>query len=112
MDNALNAQKDLPDEKRKIKIMLKTQNDRTLLSVKNPFSTPPLFVDGMPVSKRKGHGYGTQSICYMTEKLGGDCRIKLTEAMEHFSTEASYSVADNVLTLSTVPGGVYEISFN
>lgn len=43
---------------------------------------------------------------------GGDCRIKLTEAMEHFSTEASYSVADNVLTLSTVPGGVYEISFN
>lgn len=77
LDNALNAQKDLPGEKRKIKIMLKTQNDRTLLSVKNPFSTPPLFVDGMPVSKRKGHGYGTQSICYMTEKLGGDCQFSI-----------------------------------
>ena len=43
---------------------------------------------------------------------GGDCRIKLTEKMACFSTEAACSVADNVLTLATVPGGVYEIRFN
>ena len=43
---------------------------------------------------------------------GGDCRIKLTETMENFRTEAAHSVSGNVLTLATVPGGVYDIAFN
>ena len=43
---------------------------------------------------------------------GGDCRIKLTETMENFRTEAAHSVSGNVLTLATVPGGVYDIEFN
>jgi alpha-L-fucosidase 2 len=43
---------------------------------------------------------------------GGDCRIKLTEEMENFQTEAAHSVSGNVLTLATAPGGVYEIQFN
>ena len=43
---------------------------------------------------------------------GGDCRIKLTEAMENFETDAAHSVTGNVLTIPTVPGGVYEIRFN
>jgi alpha-L-fucosidase 2 len=43
---------------------------------------------------------------------GGDCRIKLTEEMENFQTEATHSVSGNVLTLATAPGGVYEIQFN
>lgn len=28
-------------------------------------------MDGVPVTNRKGHGFGTQSICYITEKLEG-----------------------------------------
>lgn len=51
--------------------MLKTSGGKILLSVKNPVSEPPYFVDGLPVSKREGHGYGTQSIRYMTERLNG-----------------------------------------
>ena len=43
---------------------------------------------------------------------GGDCRIKLTEAMDNFRTEAAHSVSGDVLTIPTVPGGVYEIQFN
>ena len=43
---------------------------------------------------------------------GGNCRIKLTEDMAAFRTEHAYTVRDNVLTLETVPGGVYEIRFS
>lgn len=43
---------------------------------------------------------------------GGDCRIKLTEEMKNFKTEAACAVNGNVLTLTTVPGGEYEIRFD
>jgi hypothetical protein len=42
---------------------------------------------------------------------GGACRIKLTDGMTSFKTDALYSVEGNVLTLQTAPGGAYEIKF-
>jgi len=77
LDNALNAQLELPKEERQVKLLLKNSNGKLLLSVKNPFSGPsPLNeANQVPVSKKEGHGYGTQSILYMTEKLGGKCQF-------------------------------------
>ncbi len=77
LDNALNAQTLLPEEERQIKLMLKDSDGKLLLSVKNPFKVKPVFVDGIPISDKKGHGYGTQSIRYLTEKLGGKCQFTL-----------------------------------
>lgn len=77
LDNALNAQTVLPEEERQIKLMLKDSDGKLLLSVKNPFKVKPVFVDGIPISDKKGHGYGTQSIRYLTEKLGGKCQFTL-----------------------------------
>lgn len=71
LDNALNAQADLDADKRKIKLMLKESEGKLLLSVKNPFKGKVSFADGLPVSDRKGHGLGTESIRYVAEKLGG-----------------------------------------
>ena len=79
LDNALNAQKELPESKRSIRLMLKTSNGKTLLSVQNPFAKRPDFADGIPVSRKPGHGYGTQSIRYMTERLGGNCMFSTEE---------------------------------
>ena len=79
LDNALNAQKALPDGKRSIKLMLKTSGGKTLLSIKNPYLRKPSFVDGSPVSHRPGHGYGTQSIRYAAEQLGGKAQFTLEE---------------------------------
>ena len=79
LDNALNAQKELPENKRSIKLMLKSSNGKILLSVKNPFLRRPVFSDGMPVSTKHGHGYGTQSIRYMTERLGGNCLFTIED---------------------------------
>lgn len=72
LDNALNAQEVLPFDRRSVKLMLKTVDGKLLLSVKNPIDKTPIFVDGLPVSGRSGHGYGTQSIRYITERLGGN----------------------------------------
>ena len=78
LDNALNAQLDLPPEERQIKFMLKHSNGKLLFSVKNPYNAslhPLTWVNQLPASTQKGHGYGTQSILYLTEKLGGKCQF-------------------------------------
>ncbi|MDD5952855.1 MAG: GHKL domain-containing protein [Oscillospiraceae bacterium] len=76
LDNALNAQKDLPQGDRRVKLTMKTVNEKLLLSVENPVATQPVFRDGFPVSHREGHGYGTQSIRYLTERLNGKCQFQ------------------------------------
>ena len=87
LDNALDAQKTLPEVNKYIRLMLKTSGGKILLSVKNPVSEPPYFVDGLPVSKREGHGYGTQSIRYMTERL---------------NVKWQFSVKNNTFTLKVI----------
>lgn len=75
LDNALNAQSEIELTERRIKLMLKCSDGKLLFSVKNPFKNMPVFVDGVPQSSISGHGYGTQSIRYLTEKLGGKCQF-------------------------------------
>lgn len=71
LDNAVNAVKALPIEKREIRLMMKHSNEKLLLSVRNPLSAAPVFSNQIPIAEKEGHGYGTQSIQYMTERLGG-----------------------------------------
>lgn len=82
LDNALNAQEDVTAEQRVIQLMLKCVEGKILVSVKNPVAKKPVFVDGLPVADRSGHGYGTQSIRYMTERLGGNCQFSVLD--NHF----------------------------
>ena len=78
-DNALNAQLALLEPERMIKLNITNFNGRILISVKNSFRHKPILVNGIPVTKRKGHGYGTQSIRYLTEKLGGNCQFSVQD---------------------------------
>ena len=79
LDNAINAQLQLPVPQRKISLMIKSQNNKLLMSVKNHFGNKPVFSAGVPVSSQKGHGYGTQSILYLTERMGGNCQFTIDE---------------------------------
>lgn len=81
LDNALNAQSLVAEDRRQVKLMLKQVDGHLLLSVKNPVGKIPAFVDGLPVAQREGHGYGTQSIRYMTERLGGKCQFLVERDM-------------------------------
>ena len=79
LDNALNAQQEVPPHQRFIRIVLKNKEGKLLVSVSNPVSKAPLFVDGLPVATEDGHGYGTHSIRYLTEKLGGNCDFSMQD---------------------------------
>lgn len=79
LDNALNAQEGLPPHHRSIRLLLKNGSGKILLCVKNTFKEPPLFRDGIPASFREGHGYGVQSILYITEKLGGNGQFTIED---------------------------------
>ena len=46
-------------------------NDATPYAAKVPTAEPNIFIDGIPVSKEKDHGIGSQSIVYTVEKLHG-----------------------------------------
>ena len=83
LENALNAQsgqsKEKGSQRGDIRLLLKDSSGKTLLCVKNTFHEAPLFRNGIPASFREGHGYGVQSILYITEKLGGNCQFTLEE---------------------------------
>ena len=81
LDNALNAQKTLPPNQRSIKLMLKKSHSKLLLSVKNPIDRKIVFSDGLPVSDKDGHGYGAQSIRYLTERMGGNCLFSVQDGI-------------------------------
>ena len=84
LDNAVNAQAELPEEERIIKLLLKESGGKLLLSVKNPFREAPDFSNDtipVPIVRKDGHGYGTQSILYLTEKLGGNCQFSVQNNM-------------------------------
>lgn len=79
LENALNAQEGLDPSKSLISLSIATSNGRLLVMLSNTYANEPEFVDGMPVSHREGHGYGTQSIRYMAERLGGSCQFSLED---------------------------------
>ncbi len=77
LDNACNAQKELHEKQRYIKLSLKISNNKLLILIKNPFKTAPVFVDGIPTSNRLGHGYGIQSILATVKELHGNCQFSV-----------------------------------
>lgn len=75
LENAVHAVLPLEAEKRHIAFDMRMNEDKLLISVKNTFAERPEIVDGIPQSRKNGHGFGTRSICYVTEKLKGNCQF-------------------------------------
>lgn len=75
LENAIKAVKELDECDRIITILLRNEGSKLLLSIQNPYKEEPIFVDDLPVSKKQGHGFGTQSILYVTQKLKGNCQF-------------------------------------
>lgn len=75
LENAINAVCELDEDQRKITLLLKNEGLKLLLSIQNPYHKEPVFVDDMPISHINGHGFGTQSIRYITHKLKGNCQF-------------------------------------
>jgi hypothetical protein len=74
LENAINASKKIenPNE-RKISIVCKDHCEQICIQISNTFEGEILFDGEFPVSNRKDHGFGTQSIAAIAQKYGGIC---------------------------------------
>lgn len=79
LENAIHAVLALETEKRHITLHLRMDDGKLLISLKNTFAQKPLFTDGIPNSSKEGHGFGTQSIRYITEKLNGNYQFSVKD---------------------------------
>lgn len=75
LENAFQAVLPLEPDKRHIKFDLYMKGNKLLISIKNTFAEKPDLQDGLPQTKEKGHGFGTQSIRYVAERLNGNCQF-------------------------------------
>ena len=81
LENAVHATAMAEPENREIRLDLSMNGNKLLISLKNTCAETPKMVDGLPQSGKNGHGLGTQSIRYVTEKLNGNCQF---EAQDHW----------------------------
>ena len=58
---------------------MRENGGKLLISIKNTYFTAPKIVDGLPKSLREGHGFGSQSIRYVAEKLKGHCQFTVSD---------------------------------
>jgi signal transduction histidine kinase len=75
LENAIHAVSSLDPDKRNITLNLWMNDNKLLLSIKNPYAHRVEMVDGIPQAKEDGHGLGTRSIKYISEKLNGNCQF-------------------------------------
>ena len=85
LDNAFNATNELVKENKNagaaVKLKLTLNDEKLLLSLQNPYTGGLTFLNGAPVATQKGHGFGTESIRYTAQKLGGQCQFSATNGL-------------------------------
>ena len=71
VENAMNALKSVPPDKRELDVKLKEINRMLIFSVDNTCYDYVDLIDGIPYSNVEGHGYGTRSIINIAKTHGG-----------------------------------------
>lgn len=79
LENAIQAVEKLPESQRFIKLDMKMNDNKFLIALKNTYADKPELIDGLPYTAESGHGFGTRSIWYVTEKLGGSCQFRVSD---------------------------------
>lgn len=79
LENAIHAVLNLPESKREIKLEMRLNEDKLLISLKNTYADKPEIIDGLPYTSKAGHGFGTRSIWYVAEKMNGSCQFSVTD---------------------------------
>lgn len=77
LENAMHALEEMTAGEKWVNLTISEKKNHLLLQIENPVVKIPKFVDGIPVSDKKGHGRGVKSIVYYVEQLGGQCQFSL-----------------------------------
>ena len=76
LENALHACEEIVErEKRKIILQIYSKNQKLCIDLRNTCQKEPLFRNEVPISKKKGHGFGTKSMIHIVEKHEGIYRF-------------------------------------
>ncbi|MEG1947484.1 MAG: ATP-binding protein [Lachnospiraceae bacterium] len=75
LENSIQAVLNLKPEQRTITLDIHMKDTKLLLSLQNPYTKKPEMEYGRPITHESGHGFGTQSIKYVTNKLNGNCQF-------------------------------------
>ena len=76
LENALHAVSELESHLKWIELYCSIRLENLLIEIKNPYKGEVEFRDGLPVSRRVGHGYGCQSIRSIVEQNRGVCMFE------------------------------------
>lgn len=72
LENAIIAAKQIPDSaKRTVLVGLCIRQKNLLISIQNPYTGNVTIADGLPVTDRKEHGFGTRSMASIVHCHGG-----------------------------------------
>lgn len=72
LDNAVNASLSQVEEKRRIKIKSRYEQNKMVILIENYFVGKVFFDNkGIPLSKKEGHGFGMKSILSVVKKYNG-----------------------------------------
>lgn len=78
LENAIHAVSMPGCQNRVIELSMTESMGKLFISLENTYAVRPQIIDGLPVSGKKDHGFGTQSIQYTTEKLKGNFHFSLS----------------------------------
>ncbi len=90
LENSMHALETMTHGDRWADLKISMKGEHLLVELKNPVENMPQFVDGIPVSKKEGHGIGVKSIVYYVEQMNG---------------QYHFSVTDHVFILRIIIGG-------
>ncbi len=82
MDNAIDAVKELPKDRREISLAVRESMGMILIHEVNPFKGTLNFKDGLPQTTKGDsmyHGLGTKSIKGIVDSYSGDCEISIKD---------------------------------
>ena len=76
LENALRVAGGLePPARRVVALYCGIRLGKLLIEVRNPYDTPPVLRNGVPVTDEAGHGYGCRSIQAIAQRRGGLCQF-------------------------------------
>ena len=79
LENSMHALEQLESPSKWARLTLSQKKNHILFQLENPVEKIPVFVDGVPVSTRNGHGIGVRSIIYYVEQLHGQCHFSIVD---------------------------------
>lgn len=78
LENAMHALEKTNLKDKWVKLTIFEKRNHLLFQIENPIQQIPKFVDGIPVSREKGHGIGVKSITFYVEQLNGSCHFSVS----------------------------------